>query len=367
MPCAQSSVENNLFHDSPQADRTIECYGWSNLSGSYNLFRNVRDGFHVSEAGDNLRLNWNVGERWNRMPFEVQGHSQARGVEIRWNVFLDWLMPWNDSFGFSAPANDFIEPEYSDNYLKASRVSDWGTPQPGQTKRFGYAIEAGGVKGKCQRNVFIGPWVEYVATTMAKTLCQDNRAYGQMPPWGDKGYGGEPGDHGHGSVLQVNNTHDPNEANAPPLPAYAADALGLAPPDPQPEPEPPTVTVSNLTATAEYDKVKLAWAESGTNGSVTIRRHLKNGAPDPDAPDVVLAAGVRQYTDTRFTAHMLQYRWEFFYAVNGVQSSLVQVGLNPPPDPQPVGDSLDIVSVTTTQIRKGKHVGTTTVKTETPV
>jgi hypothetical protein len=243
----QAKIEHNYMHDSLSSDRNIETYYWSNFSYSYNTWDKVNDGGHILESGDNFKMLYNVGRKVHRMGIEVQGHSQARGVLIEGNVIYDAHLPWNDTFALSVPANDFIQPIIRKNYLAATFDGKWGQGMPGHENRFGYAMEVGGgganptesTRGITEENIVIGPWVQYVTSTTKNHLARNNKFYGS-PAWGY--VSGEPGDYGHGSVIDQNNHKEPGTQNAPPLPEYARTAFdtngGTPAPGPGPSPTP---------------------------------------------------------------------------------------------------------------------------------
>lgn len=335
--CKDPDIQHCEFKDSPTADRTFETYGWGNLKFLYNVNLDVRDGLHLLDGGSNNRINWNVWRLTYRMPLEIQGNSKPSDWQINGNVVWDFKNPYNDS-GVSVPHNRVANSLAQDNYLKFSiGAGTWSTPSsPEHFGRPFYALEWGGIDSLVNNNVFVGKWTQLVVTTMTNSRVKDNKYFGPGTVWQPM-YAGEPGDGQFGSIKDLGGNTSAPENQAYPIPAYALDALNMQPPATQPIPN-PGVTVTNLKTTAAYKTVDLKWDESGA-GTVTIARHTKNGAADANftPPSPPLPAGVKAFTDTQFTQHMLDHRWEFFYKVNGVQSSLVQVGNNPPAT-QPIPD-----------------------------
>jgi hypothetical protein len=206
-------VDHNEFVDSPNSDRNLEVWGWSNGSYSFNVFRNVNDGGHIMEPGNSFRFVGNVGTRMHRMGLEVQGGAPSDGMIIEGNQFYDWREPWNDSFGLSIMPRNMTGVVIRGNYLRSDFTGPWGQGQPGQGNRFGIAIEAEYKSGVCENNIVGGPnpWATFVACGEKDMIVRNNQWYGASL-WGD--IIGEPGFYGTGSAR-------PDTSNA----KFAASAM----------------------------------------------------------------------------------------------------------------------------------------------
>ena len=79
-------------------------YGFTtfdNVEISHNNFDNVWEGIHLSYgSGSNLKITYNTGTNWKRMPIELQGRN-ARDTLIEGNRFTSWKDPYHESFGMS--------------------------------------------------------------------------------------------------------------------------------------------------------------------------------------------------------------------------------------------------------------------------
>lgn len=253
--CDGAQVEDNDFIDSLSSDRTLEIWGWSNVSYSYNRFHRVNDGGHIMEPGHNFRMIGNRFVRLRRMGAEIQQTTYpprlwCEGLQVVGNVIESRENPYWDSMGFSVPvAGKSVT--ISDNYIRNFAYDGkWPTADGSGKYRGSYGIEApNGEAGpgnafphKIERNILISERdVAAICSPGIKTPIKDNQAFGPFA-WGV--WIGEPGNAGPGSVVPTNCTHNPSASSAPPIPGSPV------PPDPGPTPMPPTLTSPSRTSTS---------------------------------------------------------------------------------------------------------------------
>jgi hypothetical protein len=216
-------IEENYFHDSPGSDRNVELWGMQNSSYSRNLFYNVTDGGHIMAPRDNVSFSYNYGSHIHRMGIEIQGDTPSNNLRVVGNVFTDWVNPYYDSFGLSIVNHNSHNTVVADNYLRANIASgrSWGQADGSGARRFGFAVEAGGLEMTVKNNTIVGDWVAGVVASRKGVVVQDNHKSGPSN-WAD--WTSEPSPDGFGSIVfKGANTVNRNMSRAPTPPRNRND------------------------------------------------------------------------------------------------------------------------------------------------
>jgi hypothetical protein len=175
------------------------------------------------EPRDNVSFSYNYGTQIHRMGIEIQGNTPSNNLRVVGNVFSDWVNPYYDSFGLSIVNHNAHNTVVADNYLKANIASgrSWGQADGSGARRFGFAIEAGGVDMTVKGNTIVGDWVAGVVASRKGVVVQDNHKVGPSG-WAD--WTIEPSPDGMGSIVyKGDNTVNRNMGQAPAAPANKND------------------------------------------------------------------------------------------------------------------------------------------------
>jgi hypothetical protein len=191
IPGVGLTITDNLFHDSPNSNRNWELYNQTNLTIRYNTFRNIVDGGHVVEPGNNFIFDHNLGSGVQRMGQEIQGNGVVTGMQVTNNTFYDWRNPYEDSFGMSIVMLNAVAPLIQGNYVEFSMASGavWGPKDSTGANRFGYGYELGGTNVQLLGNTFVALFrcgAGY-CTASKTTYAKGNTSYdaNKFAQWGD--------------------------------------------------------------------------------------------------------------------------------------------------------------------------------------
>lgn len=191
IPGVGLTITDNLFHDSPNSNRNWELYNQTNLTIRYNTFRNIVDGGHVVEPGNNFIFDHNLGSGVQRMGQEIQGNGVVTGMQVTNNTFYDWRNPYEDSFGMSIVMLNAVAPLIQGNYVEFSMASGavWGPKDSTGANRFGYGYELGGTNVQLLGNTFVALFrcgAGY-CTASKMTYAKGNTSYdaNKFAQWGD--------------------------------------------------------------------------------------------------------------------------------------------------------------------------------------
>lgn len=262
-------IESNYFHDSPNSDRTLEIWNWSEGSYSFNTFDTVNDGGHIMNPGHGLQIKGNRFKKLRRMSIEVQQDKYPPSIwcerfTYEDNVIESRRLPYWDSMGASIPLAG-IGVAIRNNYFNEFPYDGvWGDADSSGHQRGSYGIEApqapaGQAGGIVENNIIVSDrCVAAVACPGKDTIVRNNKFYGPFA-WGV--VFGEPGSLGGGNAVEVNNLKDPNAAHAPPIPG------GTTPPPP---------TQMNLTVTATGLTIRSTTTGTKTGNAVLEWRGKDN-------------------------------------------------------------------------------------------
>ncbi len=133
---------------------------------SHNHFDNVWEGIHLAydNGGSDLKVIYNTGTNWTRMPVELQGRN-ARNTLVEGNVFRGWKNPYHGSFALSIM-------NYGEGTVIRNNIVEGPHEAP-------VGIEVGGRNGIVENNIVIGFREGLHLVGSSGTHVRNNQFYGQ--------------------------------------------------------------------------------------------------------------------------------------------------------------------------------------------